>query len=336
MKSPENDFARALTAFLGQYLPGERNASRLTIAAYRDTFKLFLRYCQSVHQIRPHQLQLRQITRPLVLGFLDWLEGERQNSIATRNQRLAALRAFGLYVQPDSPEHLQEWQRILAIPTKKKPRPLIPFLTTEEMKILLQQPLPGTRDQVLLATLYDTGARVQELLDLTARDIRLEAPAVVTLHGKGQKSRQVPLMPNTRQLLADYMKIARRAPGYAAPPLFLNQYRTSLTRRGISYLVDKYMQKARGIPGFQVQGRVTPHVFRHSRAVHMLQAGINLVYIRDFLGHATITSTEIYARADTELKRKALETVDFGFDTGEMPAWDDDEELMTWLENLCR
>ncbi len=109
-----------------------------------------------MHQIRPHQLQLRQITRPLVLGFLDWPEGERQNSNATRNQRLAALRAFGLYVQPDSPEHLQEWQRILAIPTKKKPRPLIPFLTTEEtteeMKILLQQPLPGTRDQVLLAT----------------------------------------------------------------------------------------------------------------------------------------------------------------------------------------
>ena len=109
--------------------------------------------------------------------------------MATRNQRLAASRAFCLYVQPDLPEHLDEWQRILAIPSKKIPRPLIPFLTTDEMRIVLQQPRPGTRDQVLLATLYDSGARVQELLDLTAQDIRLAAPAVVTLHGKGRKKR---------------------------------------------------------------------------------------------------------------------------------------------------
>lgn len=189
---------------------------------------------------------------------------------------------------------------------------------------------------MLLATLYDTGARVQELLDLTAQNIRLDAPAVVTLHGKGQKSRHVPLMPNTRQLLIDYLKTARRTPGYANPPIFLNQYGTSLTRRGVSYLVDKYVQQAQTVPGFQVQGRITPHVFRHSRAVHMLQAGINLVYIRDFLGHATVTSTEIYARADTEMKRKALERVDYGFDAGEMPAWERDGELMAWLEDLCR
>jgi len=336
MKAPENDFARSLTTFLGQYLPGQRNASRHTVAAYRDTFKLFLRYCQSVHQIRPDQLRLHRLTQALVLGFLDWLEAERQNTLATRNQRLAALRAFCLYVQPDLPEHLDEWQRILAIPSKKTPRPLIPFLTTDEMRMVLQQPRPGTRDQVLLATLYDSGARVQELLDLTAQDIRLAAPAVVTLHGKGRKSRHVPLMPNTRQLLADYLKTARRTPGYANPPIFLNQYGTALTRRGVSYLVDKYVQQASTVPGFQVHGRITPHVFRHSRAVHMLQAGINLVYIRDFLGHATVTTTEIYARADTEMKRQALERVDYGFDAGEMPGWDRDGELMAWLEDLCR
>lgn len=204
------------------------------------------------------------------------------------------------------------------------------------MRILLQQPRPGTRDQVLLATLYHTGARGQELLDLTAQDIRLDTPAVVTLHGKGRKNRSVPLMPNTRQLLADYAKTARRTPGYANPPVFLNQYGTTLTRRGVSYLVDKYVQRASAVPGFQVHGRITPHVFRHSRAVHMLQAGINLIYIRDFLGHAIVTTTEIYARADTEMKRHALEQVDYGFDAGEMPGWDRDGELMAWLKDLCR
>lgn len=315
MKSPENDFARELTSFLGQYLPGQRNASRHTVAAYRDTFKLFLRYCQIVHQIRPDQLRLNRITYPLVVGFLDWLEQDRHNKIATRNQRLAAVHAFCLFVQTDTPDHLNEWQRILAIPRKKTPRPLIPFLTTDEMTILLQQPRSGSRDQVLLATLYDTGARVQELLDLTPRDIRLDPPAVVTLRGKGQKTRQVPILQNTRQLLENYLRKARSAPGYAEPPVFLNQYRTPLTRRGVSYLVDKYVEQAQGVVGFHVQDRITPHVFRHSKAVHMLQAGINLVYIRDFLGHATITSTEIYARADTAMKREALEKADLGLTT---------------------
>lgn len=256
--------------------------------------------------------------------------------MATRNQRLAVVWAFYLDVQSETPEHLDEWQRILAIPSKKNPRPLIPFLTIEEMRIVLQQPRPGTRNQVLLATLYDTGSRVQELLDLTAQDIRLDTPAAVTLHGKGQKSRHAPLMPNTRQLLADYLRTARHTPGYANPPIFLNQYGTALTRRGVSYLVNKYVQLASAVSGFQVPGRITPHVFRHSRAVHMLQAGINLVYIRDFLGHATVTTTEIYARADTEMKCQALERVDYEFDAGEMPGWNRDGELMAWLEDLCR
>jgi site-specific recombinase XerD len=143
-------------------------------------------------------------------------------------------------------------------------------------------------------------------------------------------------MPNTRQLLTDYLKTAQHTPGYADPPIFLNQYGTALTRRGVSYLVDKYVQQARSLASFHAQGRITPHVFRHSRAVHMLQAGINLVYIRDFLGHATVTSTEIYARADTEMKRQALERVDYGLDVRKMPAWERDGELMAWLEGLCR
>lgn len=336
MKPRDHDFAKHLATFLGQYLPGQRNASAHTVAAYRDTFKLFLRFCTHKAHLPPERMRMATVTQPLVLDFLDWLEQDRQCSVATRNQRLAALQAFCRYVQSDAPEHLDELQRILAIPSKKAPQPVIPYLTTTEMKILLEQPQPGTRDQVLLAVLYDTAARVQELIDLTHRDVRLAPPAIVTLHGKGRKVRQVPLMRPTRDLIAAYLTGARRTPGYAPAdaPLFVNQYRQPLTRRGVSYIVQKYVEQARAVPDFHGAGHITPHVFRHSRAVHMLQAGINLVYIRDFLGHATIASTEIYFRADTEMKRQALESAALSFNTGDFPAWDKDGELMQWLTNL--
>jgi site-specific recombinase XerD len=237
---------------------------------------------------------------------------------------------------------LDEIQRILAIPIKKKPKPVISFLTINEMEIFLQQPDrnkdSGKRDLVLLATLYDTAARVQELIDLKIKDIRLDSPAVITLHGKGRKSRQVPIMKNTRDLLAEYLKVYQGHSGYALQdaPVFYNQYKTKLTRRGVSYIINKYVVMAKKTQNFHTETVITPHVFRHSRAAHMLQAGINLVYIRDFLGHTSITSTEIYAKADSEMKRKALESAYLDLKTGELPSWDKDGDLMNWLQNLCR
>ena len=170
MKSPDNDFARHLTRFLGQYLPGQRNASAHTIAAYRDTFKLFLQFCAAEAHRSPETIRVATLTQRLVLDFLAWIEKARQCSIATRNHRLAAIHAFCRYLQLESPEHLDELQRILAIPTKKSPQPVIPHLTVGEMTTLLRQPAAGSRDQVLLALLYDTDARVQELIDATRRD----------------------------------------------------------------------------------------------------------------------------------------------------------------------
>jgi integrase/recombinase XerD len=210
VKKRENDFAKHLSYFLSKFLPGQLNASPHTVASYRDTFKLFLRFCESEEGVKPERIRMEMITKNVVANFLDWLENSRKCSIATRNQRLAAIHAFYKYVQKESPENLFEIQKILGIPTKKKPRPIIPFLTTKEMEILLKQPdrtkKSGKRDLVLLVTLYDTGARVQELIDLKIKDIRLDHPAVITLHGKGRKSRQVPVMKNTRELLAEYLK----------------------------------------------------------------------------------------------------------------------------------
>ena len=342
MKKRENDFAKHLSNFLSKYLPGQLNASPHTVVSYRDTFKLFLSFCEAKRGVSPERIRMETITKGLIVDFLDWLENTRQCSIATRNQRLAAVHAFCKYAQKESPEKLDEIQKILSIPTKKKHRPIIPFLTIQEMEILLKQPdrtkESGKRDLVLLVTLYDTGARVQELIDLTMKDIRLDNPAVITLHGKGRKSRQVPIMKNTRELLAEYLRYYDGNKGYALQdaPVFYNQYKTKLTRRGVSYIIKKYVEAARESPGFHNDGTITPHVFRHSRAVHMLQAGINLVYIRDFLGHATISSTEIYARADSEMKRKALENAYLELETGDMPSWEKDGELMNWLQKLCR
>lgn len=342
MKKYPNDFARHLTYFLAQYLPGQRNASPNTVASYRDTFKLFLTFFEEKKNLRAECIRMETITKDSVVEFLDWLETTRKSSIATRNQRLSALHAFFRNVQKENPENLFEMQKILAMPMKKKPKPVIPFLVADEMKILLEQPNraseSGKRDLVLMAVLYDTAARVQELIDLTRKDIRLDIPAVITLHGKGQKTRQVPIMGNTKDLLTAYLSRCNPTGGCAPPdtPIFYNQQKKKLTRRGVAYIINKYAEMARNNPAFHNHDTITPHVFRHSRAIHMLQAGINLVYIRDFLGHSNVTSTEIYARADSEMKRKALESAYVELDIGEMPSWEKDGELMNWLQNLCR
>lgn len=342
MKQKENDFAKHLSYFLSRYLPGQQNASPNTVSSYRDTFKLFLTFWYDEKGCRAETIRMDTITKESVIEFLDWLEEKRKCSIATRNQRLAALHALFRYVQRESPENLFEIQKILAIPTKKKPKPVIPYLTVDEMKILLLQPnrscKSGRRNLVLLALLYDTAARVQELIDLTYRDIRLDKPAVIRLHGKGRKSRQVPIMGNTHDLLEEYLQSRDSTSGIAPNdiPVFCNQQKRKLTRRGVSYIINKYVEMARQVPRFHNNGIITPHVFRHSKSMHMLQAGINLVYIRDFLGHSSITSTEIYARADSEMKRKALESSYPELDTGELPSWENDGDLMNWLQNLCK
>lgn len=181
------------------------------------------------------------------------------------------------------------------------------------MKVLLSMPdanaKEGFRDQVLLSVLYDTGARVQELADLKVMDIRIENPSVVTLHGKGNKTRQVPVMTNTQKLLKNNLEHYRYDPGISRDDnlLFINQKKGKLSRWGVSYIINKYVGMAKTKKLLDIDFPVTPHVFRHSKAVHMVRAGINLIYIRDFLGHVDCSMAEIYARIDTELKRKAIE-----------------------------
>ncbi len=332
------DFAKALSQYLTSYLPGQRNVSPNTIRSYRHTFKLFLTYCKHIRNLTIEQLALKHIDEPLIIGFLSWLEQDRKNSIATRNQRLACIHGFCRYMQIEDPVGLLSYQKILSIPVKKAQKPTVNHLTPDALKLILAQPNPskasGRRDLTMLSVLYDTGARVQELVDLKVRDVRLDPPPILTLTGKGCKTRHVPLMSNTESLLRRYMtETYLLKNGMQDHPLFVNRQRGKLTPEGVTYILNKYVARARVISSI-IPDKVTPHVFRHTKAMHLLQAGVNLIYIRDLLGHVDITTTEIYARADTELKRKALEKTYPDMIPTDLPQWNQDEDLLAWLSKL--
>ncbi|MDR1185815.1 MAG: site-specific integrase, partial [Coriobacteriales bacterium] len=280
-----SDLSKNLTAFFKSYLPGIRNLSANTILSYRDCFRLFLMFCRDECAIKPEKLSLDMIDDALVTRFLGWVEGERGCSVATRNQRLVAIHAFFRYVQVQEPPHFDRCQRILLIPCKKCPKPIVDHLTPEQVKELLAAPdassPSGRRDVTLLSVLYDTGARVQELCDLRVRDIRFEYPSTATLTGKGSKIRHVPIMGNTTALLRSYMEEnALMGNGRQDAILFVNQRKGRLSRGGISHILKKYAMMVFD----ETRKAVTPHIVRHSKAVHLYQSGVNLIYIRDFLG----------------------------------------------------
>jgi site-specific recombinase XerD len=337
------DLPYYLTQFLGKYLPGEKNASWHTIQSYSFTFRLLLTFFEDMKSITPERLSMADLTREVIIEFLDWIESVRGCAISTRNQRLVAIHSFVRFVQKHSPECLYELQRILNIPDKKHAKTVVPFLTGDEMRILLSMPDPscrsGLRDMALLALLYDSAARVQEIIDLKVKDLRLGKPAMVALHGKGQKTRHVPIMEKTRDIIESYLKRCLGSAGISAGEeyVFLNQRRQQLSRWGISHIINKYVEMVKSHDEFNVSFSITPHVFRHSKSVHLLQSGVNLIYIRDFLGHSDCSTTQIYAKADTETRRKALEAayVDI-LPTDELPDWSEDRNLMEYLISLSR
>jgi len=333
------DFATHLTAFLTGYLAGQRNVSPNTIKAYRDAFVLLLRYCRDVRGLAPERLALKQIDPPLVLDYLDHLEKDRGCGARTRNLRLTALHCFFRYLQAEEPSFLLPSQRILAIPLQRHASSPVDYLSAENLAAILHQPdltcRAERRDAVLLSLLYDTGARVQELIDLSARDVRLASPAQIRITGKGRKTRSVPLMSSTVELLREYMQEqGLNSPEQLDKPLFPNRHGGRLSRSGVRHLVEKYTDKAGGSQPGLAMPKVSPHTFRHSKAMHLLQAGNPLVVIRDFLGHTDIKSTEIYARSDLDMKREALDKAREKSPTPIITSWQKDESLIAWLNSL--
>lgn len=328
----KTDFTKALTSYFSTYLPETCGVSPNTCNSYRDAFKLLLLYFQEEKGVPANRIELRMLNRNLASDFLDWLEVQRKVSVTTRNQRLAAMKAFAHYVQYRNPEYLENCTDIIAMRPKKHEKPVIPFLTEEELKALLAQPDPSTRrglrDLTLLSLLYDSGARVQEITDLKLKDIRLTNPAMVTLTGKGRKARQVPLMKETCKLLDAYIRNFNLNSEPLTSPLFFNQKGQALSRYGITYILKKYVSQAELDSDTR---KISPHVLRHTKAMHLLRAGVNMIYIRDFLGHVDISTTEVYARIDAEMKRKVFEEKVPNFTPNTTMPWEEDKDLLQWL-----
>jgi site-specific recombinase XerD len=282
------------------------------------------------------------LSKELVVAFLGWLENERGCGVSTRNQRLTAIHSFSRFMQTEDVIRINQYQRILSISKKKTVSSTINYMTPDGIRLILRQPdvrsLSGYRDMVLLSLMYDSGARVQEMADLSAGDVRTDSPATVRITGKGGKSRIVPLMDPTADVVRRYIiDSGLDCGGKRSYPLFPNRSGRKLTRAGIKYILDKYVEAARIENPAILPDVISPHSFRHSKAVHLLHAGVNLVYIRDILGHADLKTTEIYARIDGEMKRRALEeafTNTVPSDT--IPLWQQDGELLNWLQSLGR
>jgi len=326
------DFSYHLSTFLTSYMAGQRNLSVNTIKTYRDAFVLLLEYFGEEKHVPPEKLTISLVDKPAIEGFLAWLESNRRNSITTRNQRLAAIHAFFRYLQGETPEHLFHCQKILSIPVKRAPKPVVPYLSEDEMKTLLAQPdmttRKGRRDLTLLCTLYDTGARVQELCDLTVRSVRLSSPSIISLTGKGNKTRHVPIMGQTEDLLKSYLNENNMThPSKVDMPLFYNTRKEKLTRQGVAYIVGKYAPAGK-------YSTISPHVFRHTKAMHMTAVDINPVYIRDFLGHADLKTTSVYSKANVDMKRRALEKLNPDILPEASPSWNSDSGLMEFLSSL--
>lgn len=335
------DFATCLEKFFSDYLIKERGASNHTIRSYRDTFVLLIDYLSKEKNIKPYNISFSHIGKECILEFLDWLECKRGCSTGTRNQRCAALRSFFRYMMYIDPAHMSQWKNICEIRLKRYVKGSLAYLSVEALKCLLDyvpvDTRKGRRDMAVLTLMYQTGARVQEIIDMTPSSIRLSKPFTVELLGKGSKKRIVPIDENSIELVNCYIKennlddCSKRV-----FPLFFNCWGERLSTAGVSYILEKYYLMAKKEHEDLFPDKISPHVLRHSKAMHLLQSGVNLVYIRDILGHASIKTTEIYARADSKYKREALEKA--YIDVSGVPTeceWEKDDKLKQFLKGLA-
>lgn len=306
---------QGVVRFFQEYLPSMRGMSPHTLCSYRDALVLLLRFAAQDARRPIEVLEISDLSAECVTRFLYFLETERHNGIATRNARLAAIHTFARFLAAERPEHLGILQRVLGIPFKRgaKEAP-IEYLESNEVQALLNSidrssPL-GRRDYALVALMFNTGARVQEILNLRVRDLRLDPPCQVRLQGKGQKVRFCPIWPGTAQLLRELTQVQRLSgPEQADAPLFANRQGNPLTRFGVRYLLRKYLASSCAAVS-TIQGkRLHPHSLRHTTAIHLLKAGVDFATISQWLGHATLNTTMRYARADIDLKRQALAQV---------------------------
>jgi integrase/recombinase XerD len=325
--------APLLQDFFVQHLLGYKRSSPHTVAAYRDTFRLLLGFLKKRHGREPAQLRLADLDATSILAFLDHLESERKNSIRSRNARLAAIRSFFRFVAFREPAQLALVSQVLAIPIKRTDRRLVGYLTRQEIDALLAAPdrarWAGRRDHALLLTMYNTGARVSEIAALRRSQVSFGSTTLLALHGKGRKDRSVPLWPRTARVLAAWFA---ELEGLPDGPAFPNANGGQLTRDGVRYILDQAVAEATPPCPSLAKKTISPHVLRHTTAMHLLQAGVDCSVIALWLGHESLETTHVYVEADLVTKETALSKL--APPATKVCRFKPDDSLLSFLANL--
>ena len=327
----------ALRGFFTDYLPRQKAMSPHTVQSYRDGLKLLLQFVAGA-KADPSQLVVEQFTVEQITAFLHDLETRRQNSARTRNVRLSAIHTFFRYLGAHYPQHLAQAQRVLSIPFKRTISREIQHLECEEIQAVLQgidqRTVDGQRDFVLLTLLFNTGARVSEIVNLQANDLRLTPPTSVLLRGKGRKERVCPLWPETTRALQKYLEV-QSIGIQESRHVFHNSRGYPLTRFGIRWILQKHVRLAAGhIPALK-RKRLHPQSWRHSTAIHLLRSGVDLSTIAHLLGHASVNTTNKYLTLDLEAKQQALSKSKPILPSIRRPGrWRSERNLIRWLESL--
>ena len=304
----KKDFSYFVTKFFSDFLPNHKGYSHNTISSYKDSFLLFFKFCDEYKNINIDTLSFENLNTTLILESLSWLENERKVSVSTRNQRLASFKSFCKFVQLEAPEFYDMCASIRKIEMKKTTHKPLNYLSVEATKILMQQPniqdKQELRDLALLALLYDSAARVSEITNMKVANVLLNGQNIVQLFGKGNKTRFVPITKEVAGILRNYITTFNLQNDDL---LFFNKSYYKLTRKGVTYILNKYVLRARTSHQDLFNKKITPHCLRHSKAMHMVENNVNLIHIRDFLGHVSVATTEYYAKANPEIRRKQIE-----------------------------
>ncbi len=329
----EPSFPTLLQNFFCQRLINQRNASPQTVASYRDTFKLLLCFAEKSRGIHPVQMTLEALNADLILSFLDYLEKERNNTIRSRNLRLTAIRSFLNYAALHALTSLPIIQRVLAIPSKRFDKPLIGFLSRDEIEAIISAPEPSTwtgqRDQIMLTVLYNTGARVSEMIQLRRSDVQLVQHHAVQIRGKGRKERMVPLWKSTAAVLKTWME---QLPNDCDTPLLPNRKGTQMSRSGAQQRLDTAVQTASARCESLMGRSISFHTIRHTTAMHLLQSGVDITVIALWLGHESPATTHQYIEADLTMKERALSRLNEV--TPDNLRFRADDELLAFLNQL--
>ena len=296
-----------ITKYFSEYLPNVIGARKRTINSYRDTFVILLEYLQKEYKININKMNIDVIEYKKIEKFLDYLENERNNSVSTRNQRLAAISSFYKYLQKRELAVFNLCSDILTIPKKRAETKVMSYFSVDEIKLLINKPDTktkyGFRNYLILLFMYETACRAQELSDLQRKQLFLEDNYVVLI-GKGNKSRRIPITKELSTLLTKYIKIFKNESEDCY--VFKNACNQKITTKGIEYILTKYVKECKEKYRDKFKNNYTNHSMRHTRAMHLLEAGINLIYIRDILGHSSVTTTEIYAKTNPKIKEQQI------------------------------